>query len=70
MYDVPKQNTYYDAAGIILVMFKNGRDIFRRNKIMSTEYLNKQILESKAGNVAYSVQEQFYIGSPGASIAI
>ena len=70
MYEVPKQNTYYDAAGIILVMFKNGRDIFRRNKIMSTEYLYQRILKSKAENVAYSVQEQFYIGSPGAAIAI
>ena len=70
MYEVPNNNLLGDVSGLVLVMFKNGRDIYRRTSVMSTEYLYKQILESKAGNVAYSVQEQFYIGSPGGNIKI
>ena len=74
MYLAPNKLTYNnllgDVSGLVLVMFRNGRDVYRRTRVMSTEYLYKQILESKAGNVAYSVQEQFYIGSPGGSIEI
>ena len=70
MYEVPNNNLLGDVSGLVLVMFKNGRDVYRRNSVMSTEYLYKQILESKAGNVSYSVQEQFYIGGPGGSIEI
>jgi hypothetical protein len=70
MYEVPNNNLLGDVSGLVLVMFKNGKDVYKRNNIMSTEYLYKQILESKATNVAYAVQEQFYVGSPGGSIDI
>ena len=70
MYEVPNNNILGDVAGLVLVMFKNGKDVYRRNKVMSTEYLYKQILEAKTENVAYSIQEQFYVGSPGGSIQI
>ena len=70
MYEVPNNNMLGDVSGLVLVMFRNGRDVYRRTSVMSTEYLYKQILESKAGNVSYSVEEQFYIGGPGGSIEI
>ena len=70
MYEVPDNNLLGDVSGIVLVMFKNGRDVYRRNTIMSTEYLYKQILESKTGNVAYSVDEQFHVGNPAQHIVI
>ena len=70
MYEVPNNNQLGEAAGLVLVMFKNGRDVYRRNKVMPSQYLYKKILASKTENVKYSVEEQFYVGSSGNNILI
>ena len=70
MYEVPNNNFLGNVSGLVRVMFKNGNDVYKRNNVMSTEYLYKRILDDKAANVAYAVQEQFHIGSPGGNIAI